>query len=220
MKRYINGDLTWLIVLCIITAFFIFPTTQQIFVQMTLLHPYLMGFLKFGILATMGELLALRLSLKLWKSPPGILFKILAWGMIGAMIAFMFSFFSIGVEGLVTKGVIITGTGFLSKVYIAFLISLLMNLTFGPVFMAVHRISNTYIDLKANHMKTTWSGLLTSIQWDEFISFVVCKTIPFFWIPVHTIAFLLPSEYRVLFAAYLSIILGIILVYSQKRKIY
>jgi hypothetical protein len=42
------------------------------------------------------------------------------------------------------------------------------------------------------------------------------KTIPIFWIPAHTITFLLPSEYRVLSAAFLSIALGTILAFAKK----
>jgi len=37
------------------------------------------------------------------------------------------------------------------------------------------------------------------------------KTIPLFWIPAHTITFLLNPDYQVLFAAFLSIVLGAIL---------
>jgi len=62
------------------------------------------------------------------------------------------------------------------------------------------------------------SRLIATIDWDNLIGFVVVKTIPFFWIPAHTIVFMLPGEYRVLVAAYLSIALGIILSYSKILK--
>ncbi|GAB1473896.1 hypothetical protein MASR2M69_13370 [Bacteroidota bacterium] len=42
------------------------------------------------------------------------------------------------------------------------------------------------------------------------MKFVVGKTIPLFWIPAHTITFLLPDTYKVIFAASLSIVLGLI----------
>jgi hypothetical protein len=45
------------------------------------------------------------------------------------------------------------------------------------------------------------------VQW----GFVFKKTIPLFWFPAHTITFLLPAHLQVLFAAVLSIFLGIIL---------
>ncbi|EQB89040.1 hypothetical protein M918_22160 [Clostridium sp. BL8] len=59
--------------------------------------------------------------------------------------------------------------------------------------------------------------LIKTIDWYGYIGFVVCKTIPIFWIPAHTITFLLPSEYRVLTAALLSIVLGAILATSKAK---
>jgi hypothetical protein len=46
--------------------------------------------------------------------------------------------------------------------------------------------------------------------------FVYKKTIPFFWIPAHTVTFLLPAEIRVLFAVVLSVVLGLLLTISAK----
>jgi hypothetical protein len=46
--------------------------------------------------------------------------------------------------------------------------------------------------------------------------FVFKKTIPFFWIPAHTITFLLPPDVQVLFAALLGIALGTILAVAGK----
>jgi len=43
-------------------------------------------------------------------------------------------------------------------------------------------------------------------------------TIPFFWIPAHTITFLLPGEYRILFAAVLGIVLGVFLAVATMKK--
>jgi hypothetical protein len=48
--------------------------------------------------------------------------------------------------------------------------------------------------------------------------FVFKKTIPFFWIPAHTITFLLPPELRVLFAAALGIVLGVILALASLKR--
>jgi hypothetical protein len=59
--------------------------------------------------------------------------------------------------------------------------------------------------------------VIDRIDWPGFYTFVVGKTVPFFWIPAHTITFLLPSAYRVLWAAYLSIALGAILAYARRK---
>ena len=177
-----------------------------------------MGFIKFAILASMGELLALRLTHRTWQRPLGMIYKVIIWGIIGILVTFMFSFYSTGVSAMMEQGIISHGNGILSTIYPAFLTSVIMNLTFGIVFMGMHRLSDTYIELWINQQKPLLIELIQAIDWDNFISFVVFKTIPLFWIPAHTITFSLPTHLRVVAAAYLSIILGAILVYA-KRKI-
>jgi len=49
------------------------------------------------------------------------------------------------------------------------------------------------------------------------VNFVLLKTIPFFWIPAHTLTFLLPKEYRIVIAAFLSVVLGVILALDDKN---
>ena len=218
MKRFLPGDFSWLALLASVTLFFIIPSTHHIFVNLTKTHPFLMGFLKFAILATMGELLALRLSTGIWKRPPGLAAKLVVWGLIGIAVTFMFLFFSAGVMAMVEKGVLPAGSGTAGVFLKAFYTSAIMNLTFGPVFMAAHRLSDTYIDLRSRDFKPSAKEVVGAINWSGFIDFVVAKTIPFWWIPAHTITFMLPVEYRVLVAAYLSIVLGIILVYARGRK--
>ena len=93
-----------------------------------------------------------------------------------------------------------------------------MYLTFGIVFVAMHRASDTYIDLRMNGEKPSLIKLIETINWQAFISFIVIKTIPLFWIPAHTVTFLLPAALRIVAAAYLSIVLGVILVYANRRK--
>ena len=219
MKRFQLGDLLWPAALAAVTAFFIIPATNTLFVSLTAAHPYGMGFLKFAILATMGELLARRLGSGKWQRPTGLVWRILIWGLIGVAITFMFSFFSLGTAAVIEKGLIPAGSGWLRKLLQAFYTSAIMNLTFGPVFMAAHRISDTYLDLQAQGNKPAMKDVLAVIDWQGFLDFVVGKTIPLWWIPAHTVTFLLPGEYRVLVAAYLSIVLGVILVYARRRKV-
>ena len=49
------------------------------------------------------------------------------------------------------------------------------------------------------------------IDWNIQYDFVFKKTIPLFWYPAHTITFMLPGNYQVLFAAVLGVVLGLIL---------
>ncbi|MBI5564666.1 MAG: hypothetical protein HY870_07220 [Chloroflexi bacterium] len=178
-----------------------------------------MGFVKFAVLATMGELLAIRLSAGVWEQPPGLIYKMLVWGVVGMAITFMFAFFSTGVAAMVDKGLLPVGTGLLAVALKAFYTSLIMNVTFGPAFMAAHRVSDTYIDLRVQGESVSAKTVLTTINWPDFMSFVIGRTIPLCWIPAHTATFMLPGEYRVLVAAYLSIVLGIILAYARRRGV-
>lgn len=217
-RRFLAGDLIWLLGLGLVTLFFALPATHQTFVQLTAAHPFWMGFIKFAILASMGELLALRLAKQVWRAPAGMPARVFVWGLIGVAVTFMFAFYSAGVSVMIQKGILPTASGRLAAFLQAFFTSLIMNLTFGPVFMAAHRISDTYIEMRARGEKPSGSQVLRGIDWPGFLSFVVGRTIPLWWIPVHTATFLLPNEYRVLAAAYLSIILGIILAYARGKK--
>ena len=87
-----------------------------------------------------------------------------------------------------------------------------MNLTFGPTFMAVHKCSDKYLEFKAaGEKKVGVDKVIDGIDWKFFVKFTLFKTVPLFWIPAHTVTFLLPGEYQVIMAASLSIALGIIL---------
>ena len=213
-----KGTIIWTTILAAIAAFLIFPQTHNVFVSATNAHPYLMGFVKFAILSIMGEYLANRFVHKKWVKVNGVFVKMIIWGILGVMIVLMFTIFSQGVQGAIDKGVLYIGDTWASPVIRAFYISAFMNLTFAPVFMATHRITDVYIDAYASGKKMSVKEVITSVDWPGFMSFVIGKTIPFFWIPAHTITFLLPDEYKVIFAASLSIILGLILSYAKLQK--
>ncbi|HJZ41255.1 MAG TPA: hypothetical protein VJ203_12880 [Bacteroidales bacterium] len=213
-----KGDVLWIAMLCGVSAFLIVPELRRIFIQVTISHPYVMGFIKFAILATMGELLTLRLISGSWCKPLGMGYKAFVWGVVGMSIVLMFGLFYEGVAGATTNGLLPGATGWTGRFLQAFFTSTMLNLTFAPVFMAAHRISDTYTDWHVTGKKPTVLIVVAQIDWKEFMRFVVGKTIPFFWIPVQTINFMLPAEYRIIVAAYLSIVLGLILAYARRRK--
>jgi len=213
MSKY--GTIIWITLLALVAAFLICPPTHSLFVKTTAAHPYLMGFIKFAILSIMGEFLAARLIHKKWIVIKGILPKMFVWGVLGMMIVLMFSIFSKGVDGAASNNLLWLGNG---RVLRAFLISAIMNFTFAPVFMASHRITDVYIDRRYSGEKTPVSTIIGEIDWGRFIKEIVGITIPLFWIPAHTITFLLPDQYKVLFAASLSIVLGLILSFAKMRK--
>ncbi|SLM18233.1 Mpv17/PMP22 [uncultured spirochete] len=212
-----KGDLVWGIALVAFISLFIFPSTASVLFKVTDKHPYIMGFSKFSVFATMGELLTYRMAKGSWKIFTGFLFKALVWGIIGMLTVLMFNLYSSGVKTVAAAGLLPVGKGILKSFLLAFWTSAIMNLTFSPVFMAVHRIVDVIIVKKMNKVAIHLSEIIQEINWEYFASFILGKTIPFFWIPAHTVAFLLPSDYRVLFAALLSIILGIILSWGERK---
>ncbi len=191
----------------------IIPASREVFKQLSGDHPYIMGFIKFALLATVGEILALRIRKKEWSLPVYVVWRLIIWGLIGIAITFMMKLYTNGVVSMMEKKLLPgPDEGFWKEFLRAFYTAALMNLTFGPVFMAFHKCTDKYLELRAGgRKKPGLKGIVNDIDWHGFISFTVLKTIPFFWIPAHTATFLLPPEYQVIAAAALSIALGIIL---------
>lgn len=218
-----RGDFLWLAVLAAISSVLLLPAPHQVFVALTKQHPYLMGFIKFAVLATMGELLAIRIVTGSWRWPPGVTYRAVVWGLFGVVIVLMFDVFSGGINAAISKGMLWVGDGSVRLFMTAFWISAIMNLAFAPTFMTAHRITDAYIDMHCGEglkpSEIRLSVITAKIDWQGLVSFVVLRTIPLFWIPAHTLTFLLPPEYRILVAAYLSIALGAILAYAKRRKL-
>lgn len=210
-----KGDLIWGLGLAAIAAILIVPATHALFVSFTASHPYWAGFVKFSILATMGELLAIRIITSGWAAPKGWVYRAIIWGFLGMAITLTFAIFSGGVTAAIAKG-LLPGEGI--NFLWAFFVSSAMNLSFGPAMMIFHRFTDTFLDMKyENAGIITVSTISKRIDWEGFYSFVILKTVPFFWIPAHTIVFLLPPEYRVIAAAFLSVALGGILAFAKKK---
>jgi hypothetical protein len=93
-----------------------------------------------------------------------------------------------------------------------------MNLTFGISLFIGHRISDEIVEYRIRNSRfVKISAMIASVNWPEYLSFVL-KLLLFFWIPVHTIVFLLPDTYRVMAAAFLSILLGVFLSLGNRRR--
>ena len=199
-------------------AILIIPASREVFKTLSGTHPYLMGFAKFAILATAGELLAVRLAKKEWLLPSYVWARFLIWGVIGVWITYMMKIFGAGVGALMASGLLPNPEHELLGSFIkAFFISATMNLSFGPTFMALHKCSDTYLDIRATgKRKISLANVIHKVDWEKFASFTLLKTVPLFWIPAHTLTFMLPAEYQVAMAAALSVALGIIL--NLKRK--
>ncbi len=187
-------------------------------------YPMTSSFIKFALLATTGEIIAYRIRMKSWPDKHfGILPKAVAWGVLGIFILFAFKIFSTGVPQLCGSLLPLSNDQGINRVLNAFYISLFMNCIFAPVMMLTHRLID--IKIEAGHGKfaslfattPTVNILFSEVVWDKMWGFVFKKTIPFFWIPAHTITFLLPPAWQILFAAVLSVFLGILLAFADDR---
>ncbi|MFH0767460.1 MAG: hypothetical protein V1920_05155 [Bacillota bacterium] len=155
----------------------------------------------------------------------GIVLKFMVWGILGMIFVIIFKVFASGVAAAQTARLLpfVTSASFFGLLLTAFMTSILMNVFFAPTFMLLHRITDRYIELgkgKINNiLHVKFKDVVSHIDFHEFLRFVVLKTIPFFWIPAHTITFMLPENYRVLMAAYLSIVLGILLSLAKPKEV-
>ncbi|QVK19831.1 Mpv17/PMP22 family protein [Mycoplasmatota bacterium] len=211
-----KGDIIIGLVLLSIGIFLSIEYTRNIFISFNARYKLIGGFLKFFVLASIGDLIGGRIKNKKWSIPLGFLKKAIIWGLIGMVIVLIFGIYSSGVTYLMLNE-ILPFDG--SKLAHAFFVSLIMNLTFAPTMMAFHRITDKVIDLKTLKEYHNLASTVKSIDWSQFVSFVILITIPFFWIPAHTITFLLPEEYQVLFASILGICLGMILGISKRKSL-
>lgn len=183
-------------------------------------HPFIMGFIKFAFLATCGEIISLKMRTKKWGLPTMVFLRFIIWGAFGAWITFMMKSTAFSIDTLISKKMIFNpddGT-FLATLMRAFCISALMNTTFAPTFMSLHKISDTWITLKAEKKKHDIITVVKTVDWSQFVSFTILKCLPFFWIPAHTITFCLPEQYQVVVAAFLSIVLGVLLSIKKPAK--
>lgn len=213
------GDVLSLLVLLAIFALLLFPPSRKVYVELNKAHPYLMGFVKVAILATFGEILSKRISLGRYEMPYGVHLRAIVWGLLGICFVAVFELFFSGTRALLEKG-LLPFTPVARSFFQALYTSVFMNLMFAPVFMAAHRVTDAYIDLARGRVtdvfKVRFNHAIESVDWRYFVNFVLFKTIPFFWIPAHTVTFLLPENFRILTAALLSIVLGVLL--SLRRK--
>ena len=191
------------------------PATREWFKGLSGSHPYIMGFIKFALLATAGELIAAFIKTGKITVPCKIVWRFVIWGIIGVWITFMMTVYKYASGHMMADGKL-PGVG-ITPLFALFT-SVLMNTSFGPTFMAVHKISDKMLEMSANKEKLSIKGAVLGVDWSNFVSFTILKTVPFFWIPAHFVTFLLPSEYQVIMAAALSIALGVILSIGGRKK--
>ncbi|MCX6224010.1 MAG: Mpv17/PMP22 family protein [Bacteroidia bacterium] len=226
-----------LVFMGLFAPFFIFPSTFESYRAVNHDLPYVMSFAKFFILATLGEILGLRIRTGEYPMKGfGIFPRAIVWGFLGISLKMAFVIFAEGVPAMLSSMGVkfptvnpseILNVDFFSHLswlhlLTAFMVGTMLNLFFAPVFMTIHKITDTHIVQTGGTLRGFFStvnireimaGINWRVQWD----FVFKKTIPLFWIPAQTLNFLLPAEYRVLVAALYSIILGVILAVAAHK---
>ena len=159
-------------------------------------HPLLSAALQFGILGTLGEMVAASLKARRPALPctfPQLLAKVLAWALLGLVIKAGF----VGMKGFTRAlieheflpGYLASGLGW------AFILSLLTNVFFGPQMMLFHRLEDNLILGRRG-----FDGMAPAL-----------RTLLWFWVPAHTLTFSLPPEFQIGLAALWSLALGLIL---------
>lgn len=225
-----KSDIAFLLcTVVILLPFFMVDSIQQWFLIWSKEHAIIMSFLKFAILATFGEVIGLRIRNGVYNEPNfGIIPRAVIWGFLGITIKMAMDIFLNGTIAFISnlgleyfKGqnlalIFSDQTLSATKILLAFSISVTMNLIYAPVLMTLHKITDTHIINNGGKISSLFKPIqfgtiLPSINWSIMWNFVFKKTIPLFWIPAHTITFLLPQNWRVLFAASLSVALGIFL---------
>jgi hypothetical protein len=210
--------------------FFISPRLYEFFLRFTTEWAFTASFIKFALLATMGEMLGSRISTGIYLPAGfGLLPRAIVWGFLGMTVKAAFMIFSGGVPmiadhlGMDNTAAVMAGPVTAPKVLLAFCISFFLNIFYAPLLMVTHRVSDLHIAAAAGERKRLLrppavSHLLGAVDWNSMWGFVLTKTIPVFWIPAQTVTFLLPQEFQVLFAVLLSTVLGVILAISAQSK--
>lgn len=166
---------------------------MQWYIDIVKAYPIFSAMIQFAILGTLGEVVSYRV-----RGGKGYPFslrvtlgKMIGWSILAVMIKYAFTGFTGFVEALIDHHMLPAGNGFL----FAFFKSFFTNLMFGPVMFVTHRFFDNVIEGVKN-----WSnmkGALLTLLW--------------FWVPAHTITFILPAEFQIALAALWSLALGIIL---------
>ena len=170
------------------------------YIELVKAYPIATAMAQFAVLGTLGEVLSKCLAGRRVFFPfgaRGTLLRMLGWAFLAVCIKYAFTGFVAFVDGLSAHD-LLPEAGAAGR---AFAVSLSMNLQFGPFLVIVHRLMDNAID-----GRSSWANLdkgLLSLLW--------------FWVPAHTITFLLPLELRIGLAAVWSVALGLILGWYNRK---
>ena len=158
--------------------------------------------IQFAVLGTLGDIFSkwMQRGTVFMPYKLGVIFlKMLEWALLAIAIKHAFVGFQGFIDGLIVQG-------FLPELNLfgrAFSVSVAMNVQFGLLLVILHRFLDNLIS-RENNWKNIDKGMF-SLIW--------------FWIPAHTITFMLDKPYQIGLAAIWSLVLGIILGYFNKSNI-
>lgn len=226
-------DLVFVVIIAVVfSPFFLSEEVLNYYKSFNASNGMIMSFIKFAVLATLGEVIGLRIKTGSYNEKGfGIIPRAIVWGVFGLGIKAAFIIFATGTPNFlkylgfdITPAILGQKEFSVLKLLTAFSVSLALNTIFAPIFMTLHRITDAHIIENKGTIKGFFSPIrfekhFVNLNWKVQWNFVFLKTLPFFWIPAHTVTFMLPTEHRVLFAAILGIFLGVFLaVASIKSK--
>ena len=164
-------------------------------------YPIITAMIQFAILGTLGDIISKWIIAKKIFLPYNsitLLMKMMEWAIIAVTIKYAFVGFNGFVNSLVEHQMLPELNIFTRSLAI----SSTMNLQYGPFLVIIHRLLDNLIARKNNWEKID-KGML-SLLW--------------FWIPAHTITFMLPKPFQIGLAAIWSVVLGIILGFYNKQS--
>ncbi len=177
---------------------------MNFYIKWVTAYPLLSAAVQFAVLGTLGEIISFSIQQRRWGLPCSglqLLAKMVGWALLGIIIKYGFT----GMRGFtralldhhLLPAVFGQGLGW------ALAVSVLTNIFFGPQMMAFHRLEDNLIlgQKGFQGINRAWATLI------------------WFWIPAHTITFLMPVEVQIGLAAGWSLVLGIIMGLTRPRQV-
>ncbi len=172
------------------------------YISIVIKYPLTTAMIQFAILGTFGEFISKWIIHKKIHNPfttLEIIWKMTEWAILAILIKYAFVGYQGFIDGLINYKYLPEISGFSRSLAL----SVSMNLQFGLLLVIFHRILDNLFKKDKN-----WNNIdkgLLSLIW--------------FWIPAHTITFMLPKPLQIGLAAIWSVALGFILGFFNRKKI-
>lgn len=170
------------------------------YIELVKTYPIYSAMIQFAILGTLGDIFSKWMQKNKIFNPYKIhiiLLKMLEWAFLAITIKYAFVGFQGFVDTLISYK-LIPELGLFGR---AFTVSVTMNLQFGLLLVILHRFLDNLIAQQRN-WKNIDKGMF-SLIW--------------FWIPAHTVTFMLDKPFQIGLAAVWSVVLGFILGYYNRE---